>query len=76
MAIFPAERRGDNMDIVSMPNIPLMSMSMSQSKVMNDFGVAMLDKSLETVKDMGNSMTKMMEQSVSPNLGSHIDISV
>ncbi|MCR5419804.1 MAG: YjfB family protein [Lachnospiraceae bacterium] len=53
-----------------------MSMSMSQSKVMNDFGVAMLDKSLETVKDMGNSMTKMMEQSVSPNLGSHIDISV
>ncbi|MBR5407981.1 MAG: YjfB family protein [Lachnospiraceae bacterium] len=59
-----------------MLDIPALSMAMSQNKVMSDFSVAMLDKSLDTFQDMGDSMTKLMEQSVNPNLGGNIDISV
>ncbi|MCR5357523.1 MAG: YjfB family protein [Lachnospiraceae bacterium] len=57
-------------------DIPALSMAMSQNKVMSDFSVAMLDKSLDTFNDLGDSMTKLMEQSVNPNLGGNIDISV
>ena len=51
-------------------------MAMSQNKVMSDVSVAMLDTSLDVFKDAGESMTKMMEQSVNPNIGGNIDISV
>ena len=64
------------MEITPMLDIPALSMAMSQNKVMSDFSVAMLDKSLDTFQDMGDSMTKLMEQSVNPNLGGNIDISV
>ncbi|MCR5406972.1 MAG: YjfB family protein [Lachnospiraceae bacterium] len=57
-------------------DIPALSMSMAANKTMNDVGVAMLDMSLDTFKDLGAGMTKMMEQSVNPNLGANIDISV
>lgn len=64
------------MEITPMIDIPALSMAMSQNKVMSDFSVAMLDKSLDTFTDIGDSMTKMMEQSVNPALGGNIDISV
>ncbi len=38
--------------------------------------MAILSKSLENVAVSGQSMIKMMEQSVTPNLGSNIDISI
>lgn len=41
-----------------------------------DVGIAVLAKNLETIEKAGQGMIKMMEQSVSPNLGNHIDIRV
>lgn len=39
-------------------------------------GIAVLAKSLDTVKQSGQNMIKMMEQSVNPNLGKNIDLKV
>jgi hypothetical protein len=36
----------------------------------------MLGKSLDTTEQMGGQMIKMMENSVTPYLGSNIDVSV
>ena len=57
-------------------DIASLSTSLSMSKVNNDVGVLMLSKQLDTVEVMGDSMLKMMEQSVNPNLGANIDISI
>ncbi len=57
-------------------DIAALSISMAQANVSSDFGIAMLDKSLETLEDTGNGFVKMMEQSVAPNLGSNVDISL
>lgn len=53
-----------------------LSISMAQANVTSDFGIAMLDKSLDTLEDTGNGFIKMMEQSVAPNLGANIDVSL
>ena len=57
-------------------DIPALSMAMAQSQVALDFGTGMLDKSLETVSEAGKDFTKMMEQSVNPEIGSTIDFQV
>ena len=36
-------------------------------------GMAVLEKSLDTVEISGQNMIKMMEQSITPNLGVNID---
>ncbi len=58
------------MDIVGL------STAMSLANVQSDFGMAMLDKSLETMETMGDGMKKIMETSVNPHLGGNIDMSV
>ncbi|MFA9465987.1 MAG: YjfB family protein [Velocimicrobium sp.] len=57
-------------------DIAALSISMSQQNIMSQVSIAVLDKSLSTVSSQGDSMTKMMEQSVDPTLGQSIDISV
>ncbi|MCR5108744.1 MAG: YjfB family protein [Lachnospiraceae bacterium] len=57
-------------------DIPALSMAMSQMNVMNQFSTAMLSKTLDTVNTQSDDMVKMMEQSVTPELGANIDISV
>ena len=57
-------------------DIASLSTSLSMANVQNDFGVLMLSKQLDTVEDMGDSMIKLMEQSVNPHLGGNIDIAV
>lgn len=62
-------------------DIPTLSMAMSQNQIMTDFGVAMLSKSLDLSSQIGDSLTAMMErsvmeQSVTPHLGSSIDLSI
>ena len=64
------------MEITPMLDIPSLSMAMSQNKVMNEVGVAMLDMSLDNFTEAGDTMTKLMEQSVNPNIGGNIDVSV
>lgn len=46
----------------------------SQGQLMTEIGVSVLNKNLDTVEAMGDSMIKMMEQSVNPNLGANIDV--
>ncbi len=41
-----------------------------------DVGVAVLSKNLDTIEKLGQSMIKMMEQSVAPHLGQNIDLRV
>lgn len=41
-----------------------------------DVGVAVLAKNLDVIEQLGQSMIKMMEQSVAPHLGQSIDIKV
>lgn len=59
-------------------DIAELSMVLSQNRVMNDYGVAMLSKSLDMAKDTSETLTEMMdnsiELSVNPDIGSNIDI--
>ncbi len=66
------------MDVSSlgMPDIASLSMVMAQNKVQNEFGAAMLAKSLDTFENAGADLTKMMELSVNPNVGANFDMSV
>ncbi len=61
-------------------DIPALSMAMSQTRLMNDFGVAMLSKSLDNLEDMGakmiETMDASMELSVNPNVGANFDLRV
>lgn len=50
--------------------------SISTSDINNDIQVAMLKKSLDTIETSGAELTKMMEASVTPELGQNIDISI
>ena len=57
-------------------DIAAISMAMSQQNLMTNINVAILSQSLDTVETMGTDMVKMMEQSVQPNLGQNIDITI
>lgn len=52
------------------------SMEMSQTQLMSDIGMAVLDMSLDSFEGMASEITKMMESSVAPNLGQNLDITV
>jgi len=56
-------------------DIASLSMAMSTSNVNSDVGIAVLGKNLDTLKQSGDGMLKMMESSVTPNLGQNIDYS-
>lgn len=58
-----------------------LSTALSQTRIQSDVGVAMLSKALDTNEEMGSSLISMMErsameQSVTPHIGSTIDLSV
>ena len=58
-----------------------LSMGMAQSRLMNDVGVAVLAKSLDTVQSTGAMLTDLidsaaMERSVNPDVGGNIDIRI
>lgn len=57
-------------------DIASLSTAMSMSKLSTDVGVAVMSKQLDMVQVMGDSMIKALEQSVNPNLGANIDISI
>ena len=57
-------------------DIPGLSMALSQTELMTQVSTAMLAKSMDTVETMTEGMVKMMEASVTPNLGQNIDISI
>ncbi|MBQ7564433.1 MAG: YjfB family protein [Lachnospiraceae bacterium] len=57
-------------------DIPALSMAMSQANVLNQVGTSLLAQQLDVFEDSGDDMVKMMEQSVTPELGGNIDVSV
>lgn len=59
-------------------DINLLSLSSiaSQCKIGTETSVAVLDMALDDFSSLSDSMKKMMELSVNPELGSHVDISV
>lgn len=50
------------------------SLAISDTASMNAIDMSMLKKSLDMVETNGDMITKMMEQSVNPNVGANIDI--
>lgn len=52
------------------------SMANATLNVMSKVSVAMLSKTMDLQKNMGDNIVKMMEQSVNPSLGGNIDIRV
>lgn len=57
-------------------DIAALSSALSQQRLMSDFSVAIMSKTLDTAENTGDTLTKMMEQSVQPNLGQNIDVTV
>lgn len=62
-------------------DIAALATGLSQSKIMNDVGTAVLSKALDTQESTGNQIVNMidrsaMELSVNPNVGSNFDMSV
>lgn len=53
-----------------------LSTNLSTINVVNDVQVAVLRQSLDTLETSGDSLTKMMETSVNPELGQNIDIRI
>ena len=53
-----------------------LSTNLSTINVVNDVQVAVLRQSLDTLETSGDSLTKMMEASVNPELGQSIDIRI
>lgn len=57
-------------------DIPALSMAMAQNNLATNIGVAMLRDSIDTAEVAGEGLKAIMEQSVTPQIGSIIDISI
>lgn len=55
-------------------DIAALSMGLSQANLMSSVNLSVLSMSMDTVEEAGDAMIKMMEQSVTPELGQTIDI--
>ena len=58
-----------------------LSMALAQTSVQNDVSIAVLSKTMDANKTMGDGIVKMidaaaMEHSVTPHIGGNIDISI
>lgn len=61
------------MNITSLNNT---NISISDTSSMNAIDISVLKKSLDSVEVSGDMLTRMMEQSVNPNIGANIDIKI
>lgn len=57
-------------------DVAALSMAMSQSSLITSVQTAVLAKSLDSAVQTKDAVKTIMEQSVNPNLGKNIDISV
>ena len=55
-------------------DIAALSTQMHMAQLSQGVGTAMLGKSLDMAEDLGSGMVKMMEASVTPELGQNIDL--
>lgn len=61
---------------VDVMDIAALSAVMSQSSLSEQVSVAILKKAMDTTNENTQALTKMLEQSVNPHLGSKVDIKV
>lgn len=52
------------------------SVANASMNLLSQVSVAMLDKTLDMQQQIGDNLTKMMEQSVTPSLGGNIDLHI
>ncbi len=68
------------MEVMPVIDVPQLSMDLSMGKLQRDFGMAMLDMSLENAESQGGAledlMRSSMELSVNPDIGGNIDVAV
>jgi len=61
-------------------NIPELSTALANVQTMNQVGIAVLDKAMETSEASGESLIRMMDRSmelsINPHIGSNFDVSV
>lgn len=62
------------MEMVDGINLEVYSMMKSQASTMSAVSTSVLAKTMDTAEVQGEQLVKMMEQSVQPGLGRHIDI--
>ena len=55
-------------------DIAALSMSLSQMKVANQASISVLKLTMDTAQQQMEDMTKIMEQSVNPHIGSNLDL--
>lgn len=55
-------------------DIAMVSMALSHNQIMTNIGTAVLAQTLDTIEVGSDSLLKMMEQSVNPNIGQNVDI--
>ena len=55
-------------------DIAALSTQMHMAQLSQDVGTVMLGKSLDMAEELGTGMVKMMEASVTPELGQNIDL--
>ena len=60
------------MDMVN--SIADMSIAMAGNQLMTNVSTAVLDMTMDTYQEQAAELTKMMETSVTPHLGQHIDM--
>ena len=66
------------MDItgLSVDSIPTLAMGMTQIDTLSKVNTGLLDMSLDNYDAQASALTKMMELSVNPAVGSNVDMSV
>ena len=55
-------------------DIAALSMSLSQMKVANQASISVFKLTMDTAQEQMEDMTKIMEQSVNPHVGSNLDL--
>lgn len=74
--IIKCDKIGKRLGGIRMDITGLQSASLSAANTINDVSVRMLAKSLDSMEELGDGMKKMLEMSVTPYIGSNIDISL
>ena len=64
------------MDITSIPDIPALSTAMSSARVSEAFSTEMLAQQIDMADENMAALTKMMELSINPSIGSNFNVSV
>ena len=55
-------------------DIPALSIAMSTDRVQTEWSLALMSKTLDTMEANEDALAKILESSVTPNLGQNIDI--